>query len=109
MNDLTTLLTGENAALVGCIIAIISTARGVMKEAFKRKIVQRFLPVAPIVLGVGATLMGFGSVEGSDGGWQDCVVLGVVAGFTAGQLFKAGKTSVFGWGVKDQPELPPSN
>jgi hypothetical protein len=104
MNDLTTLLTGENAALVGCIIALLSTARGVLKEQFAKPMVKRFLPIAPIALGIIATMLGFGSVEGTEGGWQDCLVLGVMAGFTAGQLFKAGKTSVFGWGMKDQPQ-----
>ena len=107
MSDLTLLLTGENAVLVGCIIALISTARALMKEQFEKPIVQRLLPIAPILLGIGLALLGFGSVEGSDGGWQDCLVLGVVAGFAAGQLFKAGKTSLFGMGLKDQPQNEP--
>ena len=101
MSDLSSLLTGENAALVGGILAICSTLKGSFKGFFKSNAGQRLLPLMPVLLGIMAAMSGIG--DAGENAWQSKLVLGVIAGFTAGQLFKAGKTSVFGWGFEDQP------
>lgn len=103
MGDLSSLLTGENAALVGGVLAICSTLKATFKGFFKGKIGQRLLPVLPVLLGIVAAMAGIG--DAGEDVWQSKLVLGVLAGFTAGQLFKAGKTSIFGWGIEDQPQL----
>lgn len=102
MNDLTTLLSGGNAALIGAIVAILSTLKAVMPNIFAKPRVKRFMPLAPIVLGLVAALLGFGTAGDAIAAWQDKLVLGCLVGFTAGQLYKAGKTSIFGWGLKDK-------
>jgi len=107
MGDLTSLLTGENAILVGGVLAVCSTLKASFKEFFKGKVGQRLLPIMPVLLGVIAALVGIGDV-GAEATWQNKLVLGIIAGFTAGQLFKAGKTSLFGWGIDDQPKEAPS-
>lgn len=105
--DLALLMSGENAALVGCIVALISVLRSVFREFFTGRIGERLLPVLPVVMGIVATLIGFGTADEMGGTWQDKVVLGSVVGFAAGQIFKMGRTSVFGWGLPDrQPRQP---
>jgi len=108
MEDLSSLLTGENAAFVGGILALVSTLRGAFKKFFRSTKGQRLLPVLPVVLGIVAAMVGIGEAKEALPQWQDKLVLGILAGFTAGQLFKAGKTSVFGWGIADQPQEAPA-
>lgn len=102
MGDISALVTGENAALVGGVLAICSTLKATFKPFFKGKIGQRILPLMPVLLGIAGAMAQIGNA-GSNA-WQSRLVLGVIAGFTAGQLFKAGKTSVFGWGIEDEPK-----
>lgn len=102
MGDLSNLLTGENAALVAGVVAICSTLKATFKGFFKGKVGQRLLPVIPVLLGIAAAMAGIGDAGGPT--WQSKLVFGVIAGFTAGQLFKAGKTSIFGWGIEDEPK-----
>ena len=102
MGDISALVTGENAALVAGVLAVCSTVRGVFKPFFKSKLGQRLLPLMPVLLGIAGAMARIGNAGSNE--WQSRLVLGVIAGFTAGQLFKAGKTSVFGWGIEDQPQ-----
>jgi len=107
MSDLTSLITGENAALVGAIVAILSTMKAVLPKVFLKPRVKRFVPLAPMVLGVIAAYLGFGEAGDALSSWQDKLVLGFIVGFSAGQLYKAGKTSFFGWGAPaSQEEYP---
>lgn len=103
MTDLTSLLTGENAGMIGAIVVMLSTAKAVMPKIFLKPKVKRFIPLAPVVLGIIATYLGFGTAGDALATWQSKLVLGFLAGFTAGQLYKAGKTSIFGWGIADTP------
>jgi len=103
MTDLTTLLTGENAGLIGAIVVMLSTAKAVLPKLFTRPNVKRFIPLAPVVLGIIATYLGFGTAGDALATWQSKLILGCLVGFTAGQLYKAGKTSIFGWGIANQP------
>jgi hypothetical protein len=103
MNELTTLLTGENAGLIGAIVVVLSTAKASVPKLFAKASVKRFIPLAPIVLGIIATYLGFGTAGDAIATWQSQLVLGCLIGFTAGQLYKAGKTSIFGWGIADKP------
>ena len=102
MTDLTSLLTGENAGLIGAIVVILSTAKAAMPKIFLRPNVKRFIPIAPVVLGIIATYLGFGTAGDALATWQSQLVLGCLVGFTAGQLYKTGKTSMFGWGLADK-------
>lgn len=102
--DVAMLMSGENAAMVAAIVVLITALRRLwfLKEFFKSRAGERLLPILPIMLGLLATFLGFGNAEDMGGTWQDKVVLGMVAGFTAGQLFKMGRTSIFGWGLPDK-------
>jgi hypothetical protein len=102
MGDLSSYVTGENAALVAGVVAVCSTLKATFKGFFKGKVGQRLLPLMPVLLGTAGAMCGIGDA-GADT-WQAKLVLGVICGFTAGQLFKAGKTSIFGWGIEDQPK-----
>jgi hypothetical protein len=104
MTDLTTLLTGENAGLIGAIVVVLSTAKAVIPKILTRPKVKRFIPLAPVILGIIATYLGFGTAGDALATWQSKLILGCLAGFTAGQLYKAGKTSIFGWGLIDQAQ-----
>lgn len=108
MTDLTTLLSGENAALIGAVVAMLSTLKSVFPKFFTKRGVKRFVPLAPILIGVVLVFMGFGEAGEVDMRWQARIVLGCLVGFTAGQLYKAGRTSIFGWGLPDKtpPSLP---
>lgn len=104
MGDLSKLFSGENAALVGGIIAVLSTLRATFPKVFAKGLVKRLLPVFPVVLGVVAMLLGFGTAVDAETTWQNRMLLGCVTGFTAGQLFVTGKRSVFGFGLTDKKE-----
>lgn len=115
MDDLVSLLTGANAALVGAIVAILSTLKALFPNLFTKPAMLRLLPIMPIFLAIGAVFVGCGEAGSADSGWQNKLVLGCLVGFTAGQLYKAGKTSIFGWGIgktepadlSPVPALPP--
>lgn len=106
MDDLSSLLTGENAALIGAIVALLSTVKAVWPSLFTKPMVMRFLPLMPIVLGVAAVFIGFGDAGYAISEWQSKLLLGCLVGFTSGQLYKAGRTSIFGWGLKGPQEAP---
>lgn len=105
MEELSILVSGENAGVIGAIIAMISTAKASVPKLFTKPRFKRWVPVLPIVLGLLAVFLGFGTAGDSVTDWQDRVVLGSIIGFTAGQLYKAGKTSIFGWGIPNKEEI----
>lgn len=104
MEHLSSLLTGENAGLIGAIVALISMAKAVKPQLFLKPRFKRIVPILPVILGLVAVFLGFGTAGDSVTDWQDRIVLGVLIGFTAGQLYKAGRTSIFGWGIPNQPK-----
>jgi hypothetical protein len=97
--DLTSLITGKNLVLAGGVFALTTTIRMSFKEFFKTRGGERLLPVLPIVLGVIGALMGICENVTT---WQDKLMVGVIAGFTAGHLFKMGKTSMMGIGLPEK-------
>lgn len=105
--DLTSLLTGKNLLLTGGVFALTTAIREVFKVFFASASGQRILPVIPLIFGVAGALAGVcdGVVE-----WQGRLMLGLIAGFAAGHLFKIGKTTFMGSGVEDPepPSTPPS-
>lgn len=108
MSDLTTLLSGENAALIGAVVAILSTLKSMFPKRFQSRKVKRFVPLMPIAIALLAVFLGFGEAGEFEMRWQARIVLGCLIGFTAGQLYKAGRTSIFGWGLPDEskPDTP---
>lgn len=97
--DLASLVTGRNLVLAGAAFVITSTLRTTFKAFFATRLGTRMLPLLPIMLALIGAFLGVG--EGAET-WQDKLVLGLIAGFAAGHLFKMGKTSVMGIGL---PEL----
>lgn len=97
------LLTGKNMTFAGSILVVLSVLRRPLLEFWKSVYGQRLLPVAPLLLGVGGSFAGM-----TDGvTWQDKVMLGLICGFTAGHMFKVGKTSLLGYGLDSEEEIVP--
>lgn len=104
--DLTSLLTGKNLILTGGVFALTTALREMFKVFFVSTSGQRILPILPLVFGVAGALAGVcdGVTE-----WQGRLMLGLIAGFAAGHLFKVGKTSLMGAGVEEsEPKDPPA-
>lgn len=100
--DPTTLITGANLACYGAILAILQTAKMLIPH-FDNKWVQRFLPLFPLVLGIGSALLGMATGKT----WQEKLTIGIIIGVAAGQTFKVGKTTVLGKGI-ETAALPPA-
>ena len=96
--DASSMVNAENAALVGASLTLISMARASLKEFFAGRIGQRILPVLPLAVAMILAALGLGEAEGMEG-LKDKLMLGFMAGITAGQLFKIGKTSAMGYGL----------
>ena len=110
--DLTSLVTGKNLVLAGGAFALTTTMRMSFKDFFKTRAGERLLPILPVLLGVIGALMGICENAAT---WQDKLIIGFIAGFTAGHLFKMGKASVMGIGIPEkkgkddaEEEDPPS-
>jgi hypothetical protein len=93
--DPTTLITGANLACYGAILAILQTVK-MLVPGMDNKWVQRFLPLFPLVLGIGAALLGMATGKS----WQEKLTIGIIIGVAAGQTFKVGKTTVLGKGIE---------
>jgi len=91
----------ENVALVGATLTLISIARAVLKEFFAGRVGQRLLPVLPLVLAMLLAILGLGEAKGMVG-LSDKLVIGFMAGITAAQLFKIGKTCAMGYGLPEK-------
>lgn len=98
--DVSTILTGTNLLLAGAIFVLLTVGRLVFPGFYVSRLGQRLLPVLPLVLGVVGALLGMCSNAPT---WQEKVLVGIIAGFAASNLFKIGKTTVIGWGLPDKP------
>lgn len=103
--DISSLLTGRNAMLPVGVYAVTQALKMALPKVFQSSVGQRLVPLIPLVLGIGLALVGIG--EGAPR-WQDRILLGLLAGFTASHLFKVGKTSLLGWGIEATKEDPPA-
>lgn len=103
--DISTLLTGRNALLPVGVYAVTQALKMALPKVFQSSIGQRFVPIIPLVLGIALAMAGLG--EGATR-WQDRMLMGLIAGFTASHLFKLGKTSLLGWGIESTQEEPPA-
>lgn len=99
--DFSALLVGKNFVLLGGVFALTSTVRSTFKPFFDAGLGERLLPLVPLILGVLGALMG---ISENAPGVEDKVGVGLIAGFTAGHIFKLGKTSVLGFGVTPRPK-----
>lgn len=94
------LLTGRNVSLAGGIFVCLSMAKKMAPAFFKARVGQRVLPVLPIILGeIGAFINLSDAVK-----WQDKLLVGLIAGWAAGNVFKVGKTSLLGYGLPDKED-----
>lgn len=108
--DFSALLVGKNFILLGGVFALTTTVRSTFKPFFDAGMGERLLPLVPLILGILGALMGISENAPTV---ADKVGIGLIAGFTAGHIFKLGKTSVLGYGVtkkpkKDLPEGEPA-
>ena len=94
--DLSGLLTPQNALLAGSILPIVEALRRIVPGFFQTTVGQRLLPVLPLLVGVGAVFCGLGSA-GPD--MLNKIIVGVIAGAVAGHSYKTMKTSAMGSGV----------
>jgi hypothetical protein len=98
--DLSSLLTGKNAAFAAGLIAVVSGLRAVFPYVFESKVGARLLPLLPMVLGVaGAFLLG-GHIDATT--VQTKVGVGLLAGLVAAQSYKIGRTTVAGKNVSGE-------
>lgn len=93
------MVSGENAVLAGVVFAVMTAGKGAAGKFFETPTGQRILPVLPLVLGVAFSLSGF--CDPSVTRWQARVVVGLLSGALAGQMFKVGRTSIMGKGVSE--------
>jgi hypothetical protein len=102
--DFSSLLVGKNFVLLGGVFALTTTLRSTFKPFFDMGMGERLLPLVPLILGILGALMG---ISENAPEVADKVGVGLIAGFSAGHLFKLGKTSVLGYGVtKKAPKKP---
>lgn len=101
--DITQILQPRNIALAGGVFAIMQAAKMSVPGFFASPWGKRTAPIFPLVLGVGMAMAGLG--EGATR-WQDRLLMGLLAGFTAAHLFKVGRTTMLGVGT--QPETSAS-
>lgn len=99
------LLTGKNGTLLAGCFAVCQLIKMVAPKWASSRIGARFMPVIPVAFGVVAALAGLCSVAT----WPEKVVVGLLAGTTAGQAFKMGKTTLMGKGIPEKaaPPAPP--
>jgi len=102
--DVSALMTGKNAMLPVAVFVISQTLKSLFPAFFAGKVGQRLMPVIPLVVGVGLALLGLCDAAH----WQDRMLLGLLASFTASHLFKVGKTSFLGWGVEAAQDPGPT-
>lgn len=100
------LLTGRNLALAGGVFVLMSLVKNlVLPKFWLGNIGQRLLPVLPIVLGVSGAFAGLCDCNG----WQDKLLIGLIAGWASSHTFKLGKTSILGYGIDGGSEETPSD
>lgn len=93
--DLATLLQGNNLLLMGATVAITTTVRTMFPAFFTKHWGERLLPLLPLLIGIIGALIGVS--EGDT--VSEKIAIGLLAGFTGGQLFKIGRTTFMGYGV----------
>ncbi len=98
--DLATLLQGNNLLLMGGTVAVVTTMRTMFPVFFTKHWGERVLPLLPLLVAVIGALCGVS--EGDT--VSEKVAIGLLAGFTAGQLFKIGRTTFLGYGVTPKGE-----
>lgn len=99
--DISSLLTGKNAAFAAGLIAVVSGLRVVFPYVFETKWGLRLLPLLPMALGVaGAFVLGPNIVDANT--TQMKAMVGLLAGLVAAQTYKIGKTTVVGKGISGE-------
>lgn len=98
--DLSYVLTGKNLLLLSAVFAMTQVLKSSIPWFTYSVMGQRLIPILPIVLGVIGSLVGLCS----ENSWPDRVAIGIIAGFSAGQMFKVGKTTLLGKGVNVQAQ-----
>ena len=100
------LLTGRYAALVGIVYVTTQTLKLMFPSFMASKWGQRLLPILPLLVGV--LFMVLAPYEATTS-WRDKLVVGVVAGWAAGNVFKIGKTTLLGWGIDEATPANPKS
>ena len=88
------ILTPENIGIMVSAWFLIALSRRVFKEFFKRLIMQRILPLLPMLLCMGLVWLPGLSPKGTTWGWN--IILGIVLGWGVGHLHKILSRTVFG-------------
>lgn len=89
------LITGRNMGLAAGIFVVMSILRTSLPKVWATSIGQRALPIMPIILGEIGAFIGVTDAEK----WQDKMIVGLICGWAASNLFKVGRTSVLGYGI----------
>jgi hypothetical protein len=91
------LLTGRNIMLAGGVFVLMSVLRYPLKDFWDSRLGQRLLPILPVALGVAGAFAGLSDAHG----WQDRLLVGLIAGWASAHTFKLGRTSLMGYGLPD--------
>lgn len=98
--DLSSLLTGKNAAFAAGLVAVVSGLRAVFPHVFETKWGQRLLPLLPMALGVGGAFLLGSHIDATT--VQMKVGVGLLAGLVAAQSYKIGRTTLVGANVESR-------
>ena len=98
--DISPLLSGQHATLVGVVFGATTVVKQVAADFFRTRLGQRLLPLVPLVLGVLGAFSGLADAATN----LDRTVIGLVSGLIASHSFKVGRTTVMGRGTEAPPE-----